>query len=519
LRYYPPNLYGKKMLKSKIRTIRDVWEKADFWFTVALMFLVTTGLLFVIDTCYTSNASGSFKDGFQQLFFVGLGFLVCVGVSFLDLRDMKRLTPIVMSISFLLLIYMLFFGVEVNGAIRWASIAGFRIQPPEFAKIAIVLGYALVIDLTSLFRYRAWRNNKRNNYYLILFIKYITIVLFICIGVGSMSALFIFAFLTVGMAYYGGYSTKIILFVVVILVTAILGYTINIHRLYTKENPSENALISQQLEKAQELEYALKKPASARNEVEQDMVDQYMKFNFPESKKDLEEGENKIEKSKDSKIDDRVSKIKRKINSEFTKKDKDEVSWRDKRLFAWINPRAYINGVGLQTAYGLVSISTGGIIGKGLGNGIGKFTIPESHNDYIFPTIIEETGFIGGLIIICMYIFFFARAFMIIKDCVNIYGKVVAFGALNVIAAQFFINVLVALNLIPSTGVCLPFISYGGSSMVTNFILVGIILAVSRQRNVPDKIITPYKEKELLKGTLRVPNKMSLLKNKRKIKS
>lgn len=169
--------------------------------------------------------------------------------------------------------------------------------------------------------------------------------------------------------------------------------------------------------------------------------------------------------------------------------------FRQSRIDAYHNPIEYMNDVGMQIVYSLTTISAAGWFGVGFGNGTVKNVIPEPDNDYIFATIIEETGFIGGAILLTLYVMLIWHSIRIAKSCKNTYGKNLAFGCAIIFAIQIFINTAVALNVIPVTGVCLPFISYGGSSLICSFILIGILLSVSRQIKITDDELSPRRKR------------------------
>jgi len=154
--------------------------------------------------------------------------------------------------------------------------------------------------------------------------------------------------------------------------------------------------------------------------------------------------------------------------------------FRISRIDAWLNVETHPKGY--QTLQGLYAISSGGFWGKGLGNSVQKLGfIPESHNDMIFSVICEEMGLIGAVAILLLFLFLLWRLFVIAVNAPDLYGSLIAVGVMAHIAAQVVINVAVVTNTIPSTGIPLPFISYGGSSLVALLFEMGIALGVSNQ--------------------------------------
>lgn len=156
------------------------------------------------------------------------------------------------------------------------------------------------------------------------------------------------------------------------------------------------------------------------------------------------------------------------------------VSYRSERIKVWLNVETEPKGY--QILQGLYAIASGGIFGKGLGESMQKLGfIPESHNDMIFSVICEELGLFGAFALILLFILLIWRIFIIAINATDLYGGLIATGVLAHIAAQVLINIAVVTNSIPSTGIPLPFISYGGSSVMVILFEMGIVLSVSNQ--------------------------------------
>ena len=154
--------------------------------------------------------------------------------------------------------------------------------------------------------------------------------------------------------------------------------------------------------------------------------------------------------------------------------------FRGDRIDAWLNVETHPKGY--QTLQGLYAIASGGILGKGLGNSVQKLGfIPESHNDMIFSVICEELGLVGAVAVILLFLLLLWRLFVIAVNAPDLYGSLIAVGVMTHIAVQVIINIAVVTNSIPSTGIPLPFISYGGSSLVALLFEMGIALGVSNQ--------------------------------------
>lgn len=162
--------------------------------------------------------------------------------------------------------------------------------------------------------------------------------------------------------------------------------------------------------------------------------------------------------------------------------------FRGDRFTSFMDPLADQQGDGYHLIRSLEAFGHGGLTGAGLGNSVQKlFYLPYAYNDFIFAVIGEELGFIGTTIFILFYIFFLWRALIVSLRCPDIYGTLVGIGIVSLIAIQALINMGGVSGAIPITGVTLPFISYGGSSMLTLLTGMGILLSISREYNRVDK--------------------------------
>lgn len=153
------------------------------------------------------------------------------------------------------------------------------------------------------------------------------------------------------------------------------------------------------------------------------------------------------------------------------------------RIFAWRDPANYIDDT-YQTIQGLYAIGSGGIFGKGLGESIQKFLIPEAQNDMIFTIICEELGLFGAVSLILIYGFIIYRLYDIAKNAKDLFGSMLVIGVMVHISLQAILNIAVATNSIPNTGITLPFVSYGGTSLVLLLLECGMCLSVSGQIEV-----------------------------------
>lgn len=151
------------------------------------------------------------------------------------------------------------------------------------------------------------------------------------------------------------------------------------------------------------------------------------------------------------------------------------------RLQVWLDPFKYLKGGGWQPAQSLYAIGSGGFWGVGYGNSRQKHLyLPEPQNDYIFSILCEEMGFIGALIVMSVFIYLIYRGIVIALKSPDLFSKMLVVGIMGQVAIQVILNIAVVTNTIPSTGISLPFFSYGGTSLIILMGEMGVVLSVSR---------------------------------------
>ncbi|MBY0204485.1 putative lipid II flippase FtsW [Paenibacillus polysaccharolyticus] len=162
-----------------------------------------------------------------------------------------------------------------------------------------------------------------------------------------------------------------------------------------------------------------------------------------------------------------------------------EQNYKIGRIQAFLNPESDINGGSLNLYRSLVAIGDGGITGSGIGQGTMKLHyLPNAYNDFIFSVIGEELGFIGSALFLLIYLYFIWRGIIVSLRCPDPFGTLVGIGIMGLIAIQAFINIGGVTQTIPVTGVTLPFISYGGTSLFVMMVAMGIVLSISRTNNL-----------------------------------
>jgi cell division protein FtsW len=309
----------------------------------------------------------------------------------IDYRILKKWIGPGFVIVVIMLLLVPVVGREVNGAKSWFYIAGFGIQPSEFAKLAVILYLAALISKKE----DKFRDFQKGLLPAITIVGFISALILLQPDVGSTMILVLCAAVVI---VVGGANLKHIFFLS-ILGSALLSIAIAIYMV--------------------------------KNNGQSYRIDRFTSFMDP-----------------------------------------------------WADP--------LDTGYHLIqslyAFGHGGISGAGFGQGIQKLHyLPEAHNDFIFSIIGEELGFIGSSLFILVYLAFLWRGLLVAVRCKEMFGTLAGVGIIGMIAVQALINLGGVTGSIPLTGVTLPLISYGGSSMLITLISLGILLSISREYNKPEK--------------------------------
>lgn len=358
-------------------TISTQNMQSDRPLLIAVIFLVVIGLMAI----FSASAPKCVEMGvnparffLQQLFGVIVGF---IGLRWLSNFHYKKLMTYTLPFTFFviaMLILVKVAGVTVNGAQRWINIAGFSLQPSEFAKPAVVLLLAGVFYRNT--------NLLDNNKIVTAFIP-IAVMLGLIFLQPNLSMIILLVSTSAAIYICAGGSIQLLLtgaacVIPLLLLKGLRGY-------------------------------------------------------------------------------------------------------QSSRITTWLNPEADPLGAGYNVIQSLVAFASGGIFGVGYGGSKQKLAwLPEAHTDFIFAVIGEELGFIGCMLLVCLFWTILQRGFIIATKCQDMYGKLLALGLTFSICFQGFLNMWVASSFVPATGVPMPFISYGGSSIMVSLWMVGILLNISK---------------------------------------
>lgn len=363
----------------------------DFSLVSIVVFLLCFGLVMLYSTTsYESQLQGVSTTSFLKGHIIGciLGLVAMFILSLIDYHFWKRFTiPAYLLACVLILLVLTPLGKSANGATRWIYIGSFSFQPAEFAKIAIIIFMAHLVERN----YKALR--KRGIRIMVTMLMWsLPLVLLIWQITNNLSSAIIIFGIAAVMIFIASPRYDIFLIIGSAVAIAVTVLVLNIETL-------------------------------------------------------AEMGD----------------------------------SFRLTRILAWKNPEAYPLDTGFQTLQGLYAIGSGGLFGKGLGNSIQKLSfLPEPQNDMIFAIICEELGLFGACCVILMFLFMLWRFMVIANNAPDLYGSMIVVGVMAHIAIQVILNIAVVTNTIPNTGITLPFISYGGTSVMFLTAEMGLVLSVSR---------------------------------------
>ncbi len=369
---------------------------SDYTLLFIVLFLLAFGLVMLYSTsAYDANLT--YNDSTylfrKQIYSTLAGLVVLFIVSHLPYHLWERFAVIGYGVSVALVLLIIPFGIEANGAKRWLRVFGISLQPAEVAKLAMILFLAYLIC-------KMGRNIRTMKGFLVGLGAAAPISGLICVITRNLSSAIIIMGIAVVMLFVACPDYKRFIILGLIGIAGVAGIVFLIVKM------SESGSVG---------------------------------------------------------------------------------SFRGERILAWLDPEAYASGKGFQTLQALYAIGSGGILGKGLGQSMQKLGfLPEAQNDMIFSIICEELGLFGAIAVLMMFILLIWRCMIIANNAPDLFGALLVVGVMGHIAIQVILNVAVVTNTIPNTGISLPFISYGGSSVMFLLAEIGIVFSVGRGIRLKD---------------------------------
>ena len=369
---------------------------SDYTLLFIVLFLLAFGLVMLYSTsAYDANLT--YNDSTylfrKQIFSTLAGLVVLFIVSHLPYHIWERFAVIGYGVSVALVLLIIPFGIEANGAKRWLRVFGISLQPAEVAKLAMILFLAYLIC-------KMGRNIRTMKGFLVVLGAAAPISGLIYVITRNLSSAIIIMGIAVVMLFVACPDYKRFIILGLIGIAGVAGIVFLIVKM------SESGSVG---------------------------------------------------------------------------------SFRGERILAWLDPEAYASGKGFQTLQALYAIGSGGILGNGLGQSMQKLGfLPEAQNDMIFSIICEELGLFGAIAVLMMFILLIWRCMIIANNAPDLFGALLVVGVMGHIAIQVILNVAVVTNTIPNTGISLPFISYGGSSVMFLLAEIGIVFSVGRGIRLKD---------------------------------
>ncbi len=425
----------------KRKMIVELVSGVDRPFLVTVILLLCMGTIMVFSSSYPyarEYYNDSYKFARMQVVFAISGIVVMALVArFVHYRLIRRFSKAVMIVGVLMLVAVLLVGSDAKGAVRWLQIGPITIQPSEIMKFAVVLFFADYAD-----KYHDKIKSRDN---LLPNIKRLFIA-GVCLVVGA-AAFFLIDVKAVGVIFF-------------LVALGFMVYVISPINL-KKELPGVYYGILPYIAVLGVVGFLLYKQPHLSGLIIIAAIMFFMMIIGGTKAGYLLFGAG--------------VGIVGVIFLATT------LSHSSARLMVWKDPFAYFKGDGWQPAQSLYAIGSGGFWGVGFGNSRQKHLfLPEPQNDYIFSILCEEMGFIGAFTVICVFVFFIYRGITIGLRAPDRFSSMLVIGIIMHVGLQVILNIAVVTNSLPSTGISLPFFSYGGTSLMILLAEMGVVLSVSK---------------------------------------
>lgn len=360
----------------------------------------------------------------KQLFWFGIGSVILILLQLISYRYIFSMIPLIYVLSILSLIAVLFLGRTVSGSTRWFDFGFIRLQPSEIAKIAVTL--MLAFYLTRL------KPPFDNWKYLLSIFGIILLPMLLVLKQPDLGTAIIFFILMIPMIFWTGLRPITIIFIILPIINIVAAFHIWTWFIFVSL-----MLILLYFSKFQ-----------LRIIIFLFLLNTSIGILTPYLWNHLH-------------------------------------NYQKQRIIVFLDPNKYKLTSGYHIIQSKVSIGSGGLFGKGILKGTQKNLdfLPEKQTDFIFSVIGEETGLLGCLIVIGLFVVIFFYSIQIAVETRNTFGQLIVVGITAILFFQMLINIGMTIGIMPVTGIPLPFISYGGSSFLTNMIMIGFILNIGRHRH------------------------------------
>lgn len=428
-----------------------LFERFDYILFFCVLILTGFGISFIYSSGINSEGVLVSHEYIKQIIWAAIGFVVMIMVALYDYRKAARYAPILFGLSLFILVYTRIFGKYVNGARSWLGIGELGIQPSEISKIVYILFLAWYLD-------RSKNENPRKRFLLAMVIMLAPMGLILLQPDLGTASVYLPIFIVMCfmadvpfryiMLVIGGGMTTIILTVLPIWQVEIAHKSIGIINVLTTPKLlfliiasslviTIIGVIGQLLFKKQYYYWIT-------------YVFGILTFSLLAS---LAAG--KVLKP-----------------------------YQIQRLIVFLDPSSDPRGAGWNIIQSKIAIGSGNFWGRGFMQGTQSHYrfLPQQSTDFIFSILAEEVGFAGGLFIFSLFLLILLRIVYIIKQTTNSYGYFISSGILGMFFFHFIVNVGMVMGIMPITGIPLPFLSYGGSGLITNMIAIGLLMSINARR-------------------------------------
>lgn len=431
--------------------MNKILSKIDFFLLLCVLLLTCTGILFIYSSGFNSDGVLVTNEYIKQIIWASIGLVCMMTVTFLDYRRFYRYSPYFYIAILLLLVYTRLFGRYVNGAKSWIGIGSLGIQPSEISKIFYLMFFARYLE----------QSQKEEP------LKRFLVSLLILAGPSGLiltqpdlgtASVFIPIFLF--MCYMAAFPIR---YLVMILATGLLAIIFTVLPIWESEIAKISVPLIGVLTNTKLLlvvigtSFLITFVSILGFVFFRKKYYYWIAFVFGIFT---------------------VSLIGSILAGKVLK------PYQIQRLIIFLDPNSDPRGSGWNIIQSKIAIGSGNLWGRGFKMGTQSHYrfLPQQSTDFIFSIFSEETGFVGGLLLFAAFLGIFLRTIAIIRNTTNMYGYFICSGILGMFFFHFVENVGMVMGCMPITGIPLPFMSYGGSALVTNMIAIGLLMSVNARR-------------------------------------
>ncbi len=428
-----------------------ILSRIDYFLLLCVVSLTSIGVLFIYSSGFNSDGILVTNEYIKQIIWAGIGLVIMIAVAIIDYRKIYRYAPYLYIGTIFILLYTRLFGRYVNGAKSWIGFGGLGVQPSEISKIFYILFFA-------------WYLNKSQKE---LPIKRFIISLCILAGPAGLillqpdlgtASVFIPTFLF--MCYMADMPLRYLILILATGLTAVVFTVLPIWEstIIKTDIPAIDILTNTKL---------LLVVIASCGIVTIISITGYIYFK--------------------KKYYYWIAYVFGIITISLLGSiaaGKVLKTYQIQRLIIFLDPNSDPRGAGWNIIQSKIAIGSGNLFGRGFKMGTQSHYrfLPQQSTDFIFSIYSEETGFVGGMVLFTLFMLIFVRIIVIIRNTTNMYGYFICSGILGMFFFHFMENVGMVIGCMPITGIPLPFLSYGGSSLLSNMIAIGLLMSVNSRR-------------------------------------